>query len=222
MTALVLLLASCHGERAEPESASRKDVAPPAAAASTQPAAATAAQPPVSVHDAAGAEALSVRESGGNVEIAFTDAGQKHSLRGDTRDSGKRKYQLDGAAVSYEVKPNDEGGFKLRTPDGKLRWKVKVSPEKIKISDNEENNNPYELKVRDGDRVKVVAPGDREVGNVRFDRGKSKIEVENAAGRTLFSVDRNAPAGAFGVLLLDAIPRDERYILMAEILSRGR
>jgi hypothetical protein len=124
-----------------------------------------------------------------------------------------------GAAVSYEVKSSD-GGFKLRTADGRLRWKVKITPEKIKISDNEENNNPFELKVRDGDRVKVVAPGDRELGNVRF--AASKIEVENTAGITQFRIENPKPAGAFGALLLDTIPATERAILLAEIFSRGR
>ncbi len=156
------------------------------------------------------------------VEISLTEGGQKHELRGEPRDSGKRKYSIGGGAVTYEVKPdNDSDGFKLRTADGKLRWKVKVTPEKIKISDNEQNDRPFELKAREGDRVKVVAPVDREVGNVRFDRAASKTEVEDAAGKTLFRVDKTTRSGAYGVLLLD-IPQTERAILLAEILSRGR
>jgi hypothetical protein len=175
----------------------------------------------VIVRAADGAEVMTVRIDGASIGVSLTEAGQKRELRGDPRDSGKRKYTIDGGAVTYEVK-SSEGGFKLRTADGKLRWKVKIAPEKIKISDNEENNNPFELKVREGDRTKVVAPGDRELGNVRFDRGASKTEIENAAGITQFRVDDPAPSGAFGVLLLDGIPATERAILLAEILSRGR
>jgi hypothetical protein len=99
---------------------------------------------------------------------------------------------------------------------------VKVAPEKIKISDNEQNTNPFELKVREGGRVKVVAPGDREVGNVRPDSAGTKTEIETAGGKAVFAVDGSRPNGAYGVLLLDSIPEVQRYILMAELLSRGR
>ncbi len=166
-------------------------------------------QPPV-------AGVPNVTISGSNVDITYGGA----KLHGATRDTGKRKYTVNGGAVAYEVKPNDEGGFKLRTADGKLLWKVKITPEKIKISDNEENNNPFELKVKDGGRTKVVAPGDKELGNVRYDG--TNIEVENAAGQKQFTIPATASSGAYGVLLLDAIPAEQRAILIAEILSRGR
>jgi hypothetical protein len=74
--------------------------------------------------------------------------------------------------------------------------------------------------VREGGRVKVVAPGDRELGNVRYAAGK--IEVENAANKSIFSLNVPKFAGAYGVLLLDGIPDRERYIILAELLSRGR
>lgn len=181
-----------------------------------------AAAAPIVVRNADGSELMTVRRSGDVIEVSLTEAGQKRELRGESRDSGKRKYSVAGGAVAYEVKPGDDDGFKLRTFDGALLWKVKVKPEKIKISNNEQNDNPFELKVRDGDRVKVVAPGERELGNVRFDRAKSRTEIENAASRTLFTVDGPKPSGAYGVLLLDTIPPTERAILLAEILSRGR
>lgn len=161
-----------------------------------------------------------VTEQSGKVTIAFTANGARHELRGATRDTGKRKYTLAGGPVLYEVKPNDEGGFKLRTPEGRLLWKVKVTPEKIKISNNEQNENPFELKVRDGNRVKVVAPGDRELGNVRYASGK--VEVETAGGKNIFTANAGRPTGAYGVLLLEGIPDRERFILIAEILARGR
>jgi hypothetical protein len=215
----ILLLASC-GEHTEPAPPPQRSAASPAAAApaAATPAAAPAA--PVTIRNADGTELMTVSESGGSVDITLNAAGTKRVMRGDPRDSGKRKYTIDGVGM-YEVKPGDSG-FKLRNADGTLRWKVKIAPEKIKISDNEENADPFELKTRDGDRVKVVAPGDREIGNVRFDRAKSTTEIENAAGKTLFRVDGPKPSGAYGVLLLDAIPENERAILLAEILSRGR
>jgi hypothetical protein len=162
----------------------------------------------------------SISEEKGSVTIAFMENGEVRELFGDPRTTGKRKYTLGDGPVLYEVKPGDGGGFKLRNPDGSLRWKVKIAPDKIKISDNEENKNPFELKVKDANRVKVFAPGDRELGNVRY--APNQIEVENTSGRVIFTTDAAKPSGAYGVLLLDGIPERERYILVAELLSRGR
>jgi hypothetical protein len=206
--ALLLLLASCGGEQSEAVEAT-----PVAAPAATTPTAAPAA--------ASTSQFARVTEEQGLVTITFTENRETRELFGDPRQTGKRKYTLgESETVLYEVKPNDEGGFKLRTPDGKLRWKVKVTPEKIKVSDNEENDRPFELKVRGGDRVKVVAPGDRELGNVRYASGK--LDVETAAGKSVFSLNAPKFAGAYGVLLLDGVPDRERYIILAELLSRGR
>lgn len=151
--------------------------------------------------------------------ITFVENGAQHRLAGELRDSGKRKYSLDGGPVIYEVKPGDDGGFKLRNADGSLRWKVKITPEKIKISDNEENEHPFELKVKDANRVKVVGPGEQELGNVRYANGR--IAVENAAGHEIFTTESPAFSGAFGVLLLP-IPAAEGQILIAEIRARNR
>lgn len=168
----------------------------------------------------AGSQLTDVSEQGGTVTITFTENGAPQELYGELRDNGKRKYALDDGPVLYEIKPGDDGGFKLRNPDGSLRWKVKVYPDKVKISDNEENRNPYELKARADHRVKVLAPGGRELGNVRY--AAEKIDVETADGKVIFSKRSPAPAGAYGVLLLEDIPARERYILVAELLSRGR
>jgi hypothetical protein len=137
-------------------------------------------------------------------------------LRGTPRETGKRKYSIGSSPVMFEVKPGDDDGFKLRMADGKLRWKVKVSADKIKISDNEQNANAFELKPREGGRVKVEAPGGRELGNVRGN------DVEDASGKKLFTVEGPAGSAAYGVLLLDGIPDTQRYILIAELLGRKR
>ena len=204
---LVLLLASCGGEHAE-------DDAPVAPAAAATPTPAAAATPSSST------QLGSISEESGAVTIAYSENGEVRQLYGDPKETGKRKYTLGDGPVLYEIKPGDDGGFKLRNPDGSLRWKVKVAADKIKISDNEENANPYELKVRDGNRVKVVAPGDKELGNVRYADGR--IAVEDTTGRVVFATNAAKASGAYGVLLLDRIPERERYILAAEILSRGR
>jgi hypothetical protein len=163
----------------------------------------------------------SIKEENGEVSIAFAENGEMAELFGERRDDGKRKYTIGDGPVLYEIKPDkDSDGFKLRGADGKLRWKVKIAPDKIKISDNENNDRPFELKAKEGNRMKVVAPVDREIGNVRY--VQNQIEVENAEGRVIYGTRSPKFAGAYGALLCTTIPLRERYILVAELLSRGR
>jgi hypothetical protein len=205
---LILLLASCGGEHAD---------APPAAEAAPAPTTTSAAP---AAAPASASSLGSIAEKNGAVTISYMENGEVRELYGDPRTTGKRKYTVGDGPVLYEIKPGDDGGFKLRNPDGTLRWKVKVSPDKIKISNNEQNDNPFELKVKDASRVKVVGPGERELGNVRYAGGK--ISVDDASGRVIFSTTTPKASGAYGVLLCNTIPERERYILAAEILSRGR
>lgn len=223
LAALSLLLGGCNKELpvAELGPATRPDAATTAPAGASK-APATAASRAVTLRRAGGAEAMTVALKGDLVEVALSDRGGRSTLHGETYESGKRKYWVDEGDVQFEVKPGDGSDFKLRGADGSLRWKVKVEEDKIRISNNEQNDNPFELKVREGDRVKVFGPGDRELGNVRFDRVASKIAVENVAGQTLFTADAQGPSAAWGVLLCEAIPDVQRQILVAEILARGR
>lgn len=207
-TTLVLLLASCGGERAEVPAASPGPADPATTATAATPSGPSASQ------------LGSISEEQGAVTIAFMENGEVRELYGDPRETGKRKYTLGDGPVLYEIKPGDDGGFKLRNPDGSLRWKVKIAPDKIRISDNEQNDNPFELKLREPNRVRVFAPGDRELGTVRY--APNQIEVESKNGSVIFSTDAPKASAAYGVLLIDGIRERERYILVAEILSRGK
>ncbi|MEA2490446.1 MAG: hypothetical protein QOH21_2238 [Acidobacteriota bacterium] len=221
LSALVLLLASCHREQiAETKAVPVEPTASTAAPATAARVATAATHKPVEIRRADGTPFLTVTDRDGTTQIAFTENGQQHVLTGESRDTGKRKYHIDSGAVLFEIKPGDGDGFKLRTPDGALRWKVKITAEKVKISDNNENDRPFELKLREAGRVKVVAPVDRELGNVRV--SGAKIEVENAGGTKLYTIDGATSEAAYGVLLLDEIDPVQRYILLAELLSRGK
>jgi hypothetical protein len=217
----LLLLFACHESAARPEHA---EAAPPptaapsaASAGNSSPARSSAGG--VIIRDSSGTELVNIQDSGGVVNISYTADGQRHTLRGTAKESGKRKYSTDNGPVMFEVKPGDSG-FKLRTADGTLRWKVKVAKDKIKISDNEENNNPFELKVRE-DGVKVVAPGERELGKVKRDSSKGDIVVEDASGAKSFRIDGPATP-AYGVMLLDSIPPPQKYMLIAELMAGER
>ena len=131
----------------------------------------------------------------------------------------KRKYAPEGGNQIAEVKIKDEGGFKVRTNDGKLLWKIKIDADKIKISDNEENQNAFELKKRD-DGAKIERGGTK-LGEVKFYKDRAKIKVKDASDKELFDVNSDKYSVAFGVLALSEIPEDLRFIIFAELLARN-
>ncbi len=164
---------------------------------------------------AAGGEALNVDIRGDEVEVRAFGQHAVGKLKGD-----KRYYRRDDGSPLLEVKSGD-GAFKLKSPDGKLLWKVKVHEEKIKVSDNEENERAFSLKRKEQERVKVVDPSETELGEVKRSADSGKIKVKDAAGGELFTIASGNFSSAYGVLLLKHIPEGERAILLAELLARG-
>jgi len=142
------------------------------------------------------------------------------SLEGEEKESGKRKYSGASGANTIEVK-SEADEFKVRTADGKLLWKVKLQPEKIKIANSEEMNGAISVESKDAERLKV-SRGETEIGRVLLRGERGKIKVEDQSGTVVFDANYNRLSAAFGVLLMSEIAENERYIIMAEILARGR
>lgn len=190
--------------------------APVDPALSAPPAAAPASAGALVVLGADGQPAWTLQLDGSHVEVARS-GGERWvgEQRGDKR---QWRRASDGAAVA-EVKGKGED-FKLRTPDSVLLWKVKLYDDKIKISDNEENQNPYTIKTGYPDKAKLEAADDSELGVVRFSEQRSK--VKDAAGNERFVVDGSRRSAAWAVLLLEGIPEEQRGILLAELMARGR
>ena len=138
-------------------------------------------------------------------------------VRGETKDD-KRKYNVEGGNQIAEVKIKDADGFKVRTNDGKLLWKIKIADDKIKISDNEENQNAFEIKKKD-DGAKIER-GETKLGEVKFYKDRQKIKVKDAADKELFDSNTDKYSIAYGVLALNEIPEDLRFIILAELLAR--
>ena len=206
--ALVLTLA-CYRDKRPMQSSS---AAPPPARSS-----AAAGAPSITLTSTDGKPVVEITPSGSDVIVSFNDNGSQQSLRGHVRENGKRKYAGSDGKVVVEVKPSEEG-FKVRTADGKLLWKIKKSEDKVKISDNEENRNPYELKNKEG-KIKVYAPADRLLGEVKYYGDKQRVEVKDAAGHELFRANALQVQPSLGVALLDRIPARERAIIMAELAA---
>jgi hypothetical protein len=115
-----------------------------------------------------------------------------------------------------------EAGFKVRTPASQLLWKIKVADDKIKVSDNEENLNPWTLKTKYEDKVKVEDPTEREIGEVKFSSETGKTKVKDASDEERYVLQSGKRSAAYGVLLMSGIPEQYRDVILAELLARGQ
>ena len=183
--------------------------------------------------------------------IRISGAPGEPVLLGVAHGADKRKYRIDGGALVAEVKlkpdlPGQEpAGFKVRAPDGKLLWKIKFADSKIKISADEEGARPWLISLKHPDKIKVLDGDGRELGAIKL---RDRVVVEDAAGHDRFTAtvdcmepskgstppavgsgggpacarrETGARSALLGVLLMEAIPARERWILMAEILAAG-
>ncbi|MFA6957984.1 MAG: hypothetical protein WC538_19115 [Thermoanaerobaculia bacterium] len=222
-TAILLALVACkRGEEAPAPNVgfeSKPSTAPAAAPASTtQAAAPAAAGGTIALVSADGAKTITVVTDGSHVEVSITGGAR---YVGEL-DGQKRRYRNASSGAAFvEVKSGDNNGFKVRTPDSKLLWKVKVDTDKIKVSDNEENQNPWVLKTKYDDKAKVLDPAEKEIGEVKYYRDSGKAKVKDASGAEVQTSESGRMSPAFGVSLMSGVPEEYRLIVMAELLARG-
>lgn len=220
-TALLLLLACSKGDEAPAPNVgftAQPSTAAPAAPATAAPAAAPAAAGgSVTLVSADGAKTITVVAAGDHVEVSLSGGSR---FIGE-RDGDKRRYRNTATGAAFcEVKLSD-AGFKVRTTDSKLLWKVKIDTDKIKVSDNEENKNPWVLKTKYDDKAKVLDPSEKEIGEVKYYRDSGKAKVKDASGSELQTSESGRMSPAFGVTLMGGVPEDYRLIVMAELIARG-
>ena len=192
------------------------------APAAKPPAAATTAAPPasgaVTLVSADGTKTITVMADGGRVEVSIS-GGARYIGEAD---GDKRRYRDAATGAAFvEVKSGDNNSFKVRTPDSKLLWKVKVATDKIKVSDNEENKAPWVLKTKYEDKAKVLSPAEQEIGEVKYYRDSGKAKVKNESGDELFASESGRMSPAFGVAIMSGVPEQYRLIVMAELIARG-
>ncbi len=216
---LLVAVAACGG-RNEKEKAPAASPGAPSNAPAPAPTPAPGGGEPIKIKGTDGKRVAELTVSGQDVTIELGDEGAGRLIVGRMRETGKRKYGTESGSPIAEVK-DDGDAFKVRTPDGKLLWKVKLKDDKIKISDNEENAHPYVLKA-DEDGVKVKEDEETEIGKVKFHTDEEKVKVKDAAGAEAFMSRTTKRSAMYGVLLMKRIPETERAIIMAEILLRGR
>jgi len=117
--------------------------------------------------------------------------------------------------MQYAVKFSDDG-FKLRDHNEELLWKVKLYEDKVKIADNEEMTNAYEIKLK-------------EEGRIKLEKNESLLtELRQNADAEWFQVNEHYRTQGTGlslapaILLIEELKEVEKFILMAELKAKGK
>lgn len=152
---------------------------------------------------------LSITEN----EVLINDG--ELQLVGVAKRSDKRKYYNSSDQMVYAVKLDDDG-FKLRNENEELIWKIKLYEDKLKIASNEEMTDAFEIKLREQGRLKLEK-NEKELKTIRLSEGKEEFEIENR-----YKVSGFGTSLAVGILLLDDLKEREKFIIMAELVKRGR
>lgn len=129
----------------------------------------------------------------------------------------KKKYFDASNNVAFEIKYKPDG-FKLRTASSQLLWKIKLYGDKIKISDNEENLNPYEIKITETQRAKLVKDGTT-IAKTSYDAAKKQQVLAPEAGTPEFI--SQSYTSSLLVTQIPEIPKIQKDIIIKELILKG-
>ncbi len=171
---------------------------------------------------------VKVKSAGGEVLVVFKrdgdrvkieDGGGNLLLKGKPRDDGGRKYKGPYEDARYKITESDDG-FKVKTETGSLLWKLKRYDRRITIADNDEGVMKDALRQTKPDKWVLEWDG-QEQGKIKRYADKNKLKVKDKGGRELYVVKDQPLSPMYGVLLMTRIPREEAYVIMAEMWLRG-
>jgi len=172
---------------------------------------------PQTITAPSGASLFTINGTGSTLEIISKLDGTEMQLKAKGNAADKRIYSVYGK--EYKVK-SSTSGFKLELPDGTLLWKAKLTEEKIKVSNNEENKNPFEIKKKSNEKLSVETENDT-LGIVRWDNDTKEAVVKNQDGVEIFKGKYLRLSGLFGLLIIKDIPADQKAIMVTEFALRG-
>lgn len=170
-------------------------------------------------------EALVVKNHSDHQTIEMNFGGVSCVMKARMNKENVRKYKElsgnDEKVLVAEVKLKEDSGFKLVDENNKLLWKVKISNGKAKISDNEENKNPFVIKKK-ADKIKVLDKNEKEIAKIKFYSDNGKLKLKNAKEEEMYiSKDFTKLNGAIGVLAFEEIPAKLRAVIAAELINYG-
>jgi hypothetical protein len=139
----------------------------------------------------------------------------KGQLLGELR-GGSRRYVDAPGAKSFVSKVKRRGPIAvLRGPTGAVQWRVMLGQQGIRYWRGDETGEPT-YQISGGE----LRRGGELVGRLRREGGTTL--VTDAGGAVVGRIESESESQAWAALLFEDLPEAERFILVAEVLIRGR
>ena len=151
-----------------------------------------------------GAEIASIEHLQDNV--IFLEGNRIKSKIGS---SGKRKYLDEGGNTIGKINKYDYG-FKVKSLEGTILWKIKLKDESIKIANNDDMEGAYKVKKKSKTKIYV---DEKEVGNAIEMESYIKVHTMDKKELKVFNTNE-LHAAIMGIV---EIPLEIRLIMLAEI-----
>ncbi len=133
-----------------------------------------------------------------------------------TKADKKKYYDASGNTV-FEIKYKPDG-FKLRTASSQLLWKIKFYDNKLKISDNEENLNPFEIKLTEANKAKLVK-NETTLAKTSYNLEKKEQVLSSENESPEFFNQNYSPS--LLVSKITDIPNNQKQIIIKELILKG-
>lgn len=137
------------------------------------------------------------------------------NLFGVLKKEDKRKYYNQNDQLRYTLKYK-ENDFKLNDQNEALLWKIKQYQDHIKISNNDDMNHSYRIGRPETNRIKVKRDNN-DIAALRI-----KMDDPFTRIREKYTVRNFGNSLALGVLLIDEIPEEQKFVICAELLKKGK
>lgn len=130
-----------------------------------------------------------------------------------------------GFAITAKSGPSrvksEDGKYKVYAPNGALRLKIKVTPDKIKILQSEDDPEPWSIKSKSGSADLKVKRGETELGKIAFHPEKSLIKVKDTTGSEVCSMTATAVMVSPAVCLMNGLPEESALMAFALLTAIG-
>ncbi len=139
--------------------------------------------------------------------------------------AGAHMLEIEASQEGWRIRFGDEefrvktkgNKSKLYNPDGSLALVLKIKPNKIKISQSEDDPAPWSLKKKPDSFQYKVKKGDVKIGKIKFYPDKSKIKVKNSDKIEICSQKASRLTVATAVCLMDELTDKEKLLVFALI-----
>ncbi len=122
-------------------------------------------------------------------------------------------FEFKTPSAEYVLKEKKAGTYKIYNPDDSLLFKVKFYDGKRKISQSEDDKEPWSIKLKNDETRYKVKKGEKKLGQIKFYPDDLKIKVKDTSNIKMCSMKSGRLRSAPAVCFFDELSEEQQLIL---------